>query len=195
MALTKTFHRLFYKYKEKSFSPFERTHTHVQSLFDFLYSETYMCVSALTETFILLTCLSCLSSNWRITMATVSQAQPLVTASSQSLHKYTQIHTQRAGAWAGQISAHQRQPHWPAYFCFKAPINFPLICLQVGGDGSDFRCNKATKGEIIWGNTALPFSSNSNTRWMIIMAFLKGAVICHLKVAALWDSCVTLLML
>ena len=60
----------------------------------------------------------------------------------------THTHTHRAGAWAGEISAHQIEAHWPAYCCFKAPINFPLISVYRWGQ-----------------RERLQMPSQSNKRW------------------------------
>lgn len=136
-------------------------------------------------------------------MVTVSQKQPLVTAPRQSLHTHTCTHTNTrgAGAWAGEISAHQREPHWPACCCFKAPINFPLISVyRWKREGSDFKCLlKATKGENIrgpqyrhftatathnewlqWHSWKVPSKGGSFLRWLtwhlphIVMLYLKS---------------------
>lgn len=85
-------------------------------------------------------------------MATVHSLrwQPLASPRTR-----TYTHTQ----WAGERSAHQRQTHWPAHRCFKAPINFfpTNLWRQVGqgvrgGRGGVCKCHrKATRGENIWG--------------------------------------------
>ena len=101
----------------------------------------------------------------------------------------THTHTHKAGAWAGEISAHQTEAHWPAYCCFKAPINFPLISAYRWGRRE--RLQMPCQSNKRWKHlrpTLLPFSGHSNRQWTIVMAFLKSAIRCYLKVAASWDD-------
>lgn len=74
------------------------------------------------------------------------------TASGDSLQPVP-AHRQREVEHEQVKYLHIKEPRWPAYCCLKAPINSPLIRLQVGGRG-------------------LQMLSQSNKRWKCRGLFL-----------------------
>lgn len=118
-------------------------------------------------------------------MATVRSLrwQPLTSS-------YARTHTHTHTGRAGEISAHQRQPRWPAHCCLSAPIHPPHhhtnLRRQVSGEGSVCKCQ--TRNNTRWKaerSATFSFPRWEQRRLIDDNCFPETALL------AFWPSCYT----
>lgn len=83
---------------------------------------------------------------------------------------------------AGEISAHQRQARWPAYCCFKAPINFPPVSVNRWGETTSNAISRHQRVETSEAYDIAIFRKLQHTTddYKSIPALLQCAIGCHL---------------